>query len=179
MVEVLALVGGCAAVTVWLLHKIGKTLVVVAEAVATVAVVFVALWWLVKGLVWMVRQVGRRPRTSLAVVAVVAWWHWLGWLSLSVTLAGVLVMLAGWRLVDVMSFEWWVWRWVRAWWLRWTVYAPKLPAWLHACGLSTRSSRSSGTSTCDGTRSGTPGSRGWPMPGCPCTIFSASLVTAR
>jgi S-DNA-T family DNA segregation ATPase FtsK/SpoIIIE len=135
---VLVLVAGGVAVAVWLLHKIGKTLVVVAEAVATVAVVFVALWWLVKGLAWMVRQVGRHPRTSLAVVAVVAWWHWLGWLSLALTVAGLLVMLVGWRLADLPSFQWWVWRWVRAWWLRWTVYAPKLPGWLHACGLSIR-----------------------------------------
>jgi S-DNA-T family DNA segregation ATPase FtsK/SpoIIIE len=27
---------------------------------------------------------------------------------------------------------------LRAWWLRWTLYACDLPAWLHACGLSMR-----------------------------------------
>lgn len=35
-----------------------------------------------------------------------------------------------------MSFDDWVGRWLRAWWQRWAIYAPKLPGWLHACGLS-------------------------------------------
>jgi len=47
-------------------------------------------------------------------------------------IAGV---LAGWRLVNLRSFDAWAGRRLRAWWLRWTVYAPKLPDWLHACGL--------------------------------------------
>jgi DNA segregation ATPase FtsK/SpoIIIE, S-DNA-T family len=38
--------------------------------------------------------------------------------------------------VDLASFDAWVGRHLRAWWLRWTVYSPKLPQWLHACGLS-------------------------------------------
>ncbi len=45
-------------------------------------------------------------------------------------------VLTGWRLIDLSSFDAWVGRHLRAWWLRWTVYAPKLPQWLHACGLS-------------------------------------------
>jgi S-DNA-T family DNA segregation ATPase FtsK/SpoIIIE len=45
-------------------------------------------------------------------------------------------VLAGWRLISLASFDAWAGRYLRAWWLRWTVYAPKLPAWLHACGLS-------------------------------------------
>jgi DNA segregation ATPase FtsK/SpoIIIE, S-DNA-T family len=48
------------------------------------------------------------------------------------------VVLGVWRLVDLVSFDGWVGRWLRAWWQRWTVYAPKLPGWLHACGLSVR-----------------------------------------
>jgi len=54
------------------------------------------------------------------------------------TVAGLFVVLAVWRLVDAVSFDRWAWRRVRAWWLRWTIYAPKLPGWLHACGLSIR-----------------------------------------
>jgi S-DNA-T family DNA segregation ATPase FtsK/SpoIIIE len=34
-----------------------------------------------------------------------------------------------------VSFDAWAGRHLRAWWLRWTVYAPKLPNWLQACGL--------------------------------------------
>ncbi len=47
-------------------------------------------------------------------------------------------MLGGWRLVDLVSFDAWAGRYLRAWWLRWTVYAPKLPDWLHACGLGVK-----------------------------------------
>jgi S-DNA-T family DNA segregation ATPase FtsK/SpoIIIE len=61
--------------------------------------------------------------------------HW-GWASLAVSLGLITVVLVGWRAADVMSFDGWVGRWLRAWWQRWTIYAPKLPGWLHACGLS-------------------------------------------
>jgi S-DNA-T family DNA segregation ATPase FtsK/SpoIIIE len=47
----------------------------------------------------------------------------------------VAAVLAGWRLVDLRSFDLWAGRHLRSWWLRWTIYAPKLPHWLHACGL--------------------------------------------
>ena len=73
MIGVLVLGGGGTAVVVWVLHKIGKALVAVAEALATVAVVFVAVWWLVKAGAWTVRQVVRHWRTSLGLVAVLAW----------------------------------------------------------------------------------------------------------
>ncbi|HEX4702408.1 MAG TPA: FtsK/SpoIIIE domain-containing protein [Pseudonocardiaceae bacterium] len=138
MIGVLVLAGGCLAVVVWVLHKIGTALVAVAEAVATVAVVFIAVWWLVKAVIWTVRQIVRHWRTSLVLLAVLVWWHWLGWLSLAASVTGVAVMLGGWRLVDVPSFDRWAGRYLRAWWLRWTLYAPKLPGWLHACGLSIR-----------------------------------------
>jgi S-DNA-T family DNA segregation ATPase FtsK/SpoIIIE len=36
------------------------------------------------------------------------------------------------------SFDAWAGRHLRAWWLRWTVYAPKLPGWLDACSLSVK-----------------------------------------
>jgi S-DNA-T family DNA segregation ATPase FtsK/SpoIIIE len=138
VIGVLVLGGGCLAVAVWLLHKIGKALVAVAEVVAAVAVVFVALGWLAKTQSRMVQQIGRHWRTSVIVVSVLAWWHWLGWFSLALAVAAMILVLAAWRLLDVLSFEWWIWRWLRAWWLRWTVYDPKLPTWLHACGLSVR-----------------------------------------
>jgi S-DNA-T family DNA segregation ATPase FtsK/SpoIIIE len=44
-------------------------------------------------------------------------------------------LLIGWRLVNLASFDAWAGRYLRAWSLRWTVYAPKLPEWLYACGL--------------------------------------------
>jgi S-DNA-T family DNA segregation ATPase FtsK/SpoIIIE len=70
---------------------------------------------------------------SAGVVALV------GRLPSLVAISGVVAgVLAGWRLLDLRSFDAWAGRHLRAWWLRWTVYSPKLSEWLHACGLGIR-----------------------------------------
>jgi S-DNA-T family DNA segregation ATPase FtsK/SpoIIIE len=131
------LVGGAGlAVLVWVLHKIGKVLIAMFEALATIAVVFLALWAAVKTLVWLARQVLTHWRTSITALSVAVWWQYWGWPSLVLTLTVMTTALAVWRCVDLVSFDAWVGRWLRAWWQRWTIYAPKLPGWLHACGLS-------------------------------------------
>jgi S-DNA-T family DNA segregation ATPase FtsK/SpoIIIE len=130
-------VGGGAAlgVIVWVLAKIGNVLIKVAEALAAAAVVALAGWVMVKAVVWAIRQAFTHWRTSLTALSVLAWWHEWGWASLVLTSGGVVGVLIGWWLIDVMSFDAWAGRYVRAWWLRWSVYAPRLPKWLHACGL--------------------------------------------
>ena len=90
----------------------------------------------IHAVVWALRQVVTHWRTSLIVVAVLAWWQWWGLVSLAVTAGVVAGVLTAWRLVDLESFDAWAGRHLRAWWLRWTLYAPKLPRWLHACGLT-------------------------------------------
>ena len=133
----LVLAGGAAlGVVVWVLAKLGKALIKIAEALAAAAVVLFAVWLVIKAVVWALRQVLTHWRTSLTVLAMVAWWHWWGGASLALTAGVVAGVLTGWRLVDLASFDAWAGRHLRAWWLRWTVYAPKLPQWLHACGLS-------------------------------------------
>src|SRR5262249_46465266 len=117
------------AVVVWALHKIGKALIALFEALAAVAVVFLALWGLAKVTAWLVQQVVTHWRTSVTVVAVSVWWQQWGWLSLALTLSAVTVVLTVWRCVNLMSFDSWVGRWLRAWWQRWAIYAPKLPRW--------------------------------------------------
>jgi DNA segregation ATPase FtsK/SpoIIIE, S-DNA-T family len=123
-------------VVVWVLAKIGQVLIKVAEALAAAAVVAFTVWLLVKAGVWAIRQAFTHWRTSLSVLAITAWWHWWGWPSLALTAGVIAGVLTGWRLVDLVSFDAWAGRHLRSWWLRWTVYAPKLPDWLHACGLS-------------------------------------------
>ncbi len=128
--------GGVLGVVVWALAKVGKVLIKVAEALAAAAVVIFAVWLVVKAVVWALRQTVTRWRTSLTVLATVAWWQWWGWASLALT-AGVMAgALTTWRLVNLRSSDAGAGRHLRAWWLRWTVYAPKLPQWLRACGLS-------------------------------------------
>jgi DNA segregation ATPase FtsK/SpoIIIE, S-DNA-T family len=52
------LIGGGSAlgVIVWLLAKVGRALIKVAEALTAAAVVFFALWLMIKALVWAMRQ---------------------------------------------------------------------------------------------------------------------------
>ena len=135
-IGVLLLAGAGLGVVVWVLHKIGTVLLAVVEALAAVAVVFVTLRWLLKAAAWLITQVVTRWRTSLTILALAAWWHGWGWLSLTLTLSVITLVFAVWWWINVVSFDAWVGRWLRAWWLRWTIYAPKLPGWLHACGLS-------------------------------------------
>ncbi|MGH3857890.1 MAG: cell division protein FtsK, partial [Pseudonocardiaceae bacterium] len=97
--------GGVLGVAVWALAKIGKALIKIAEALAAGAVVVVAVWLVVKAVVWALHQVLTRWRTSLTVLAKVAWWHWWGWASLLLTAGVVAGVLTGWRLVDLASFD--------------------------------------------------------------------------
>ncbi|HYZ38781.1 MAG TPA: FtsK/SpoIIIE domain-containing protein [Pseudonocardiaceae bacterium] len=127
--------GTALGVVIWVLAKVGKALVKIAEALAAAAVVFLTIWLAIKALLWALRQTVTHWRTSLTVVGVLAWWHWWGWASLVITAAVLAGLLIGWRLVNLASFDSWAGRYLRAWWLHWTVYAPKLPEWLHACGL--------------------------------------------
>ncbi|SFJ74842.1 DNA segregation ATPase FtsK/SpoIIIE, S-DNA-T family [Amycolatopsis sacchari] len=126
------------AVVVWVLHKIGHVLASVAEALAAAAVVFLALWWLVKGLGWVVREIVTHPRTSIGVLALAAWVHWVGWPSLVIATVATTAALLAWRRCHLVSFDQWAGHLLRSWWQRWMVYVPKLPGWLHACGLSVR-----------------------------------------
>ncbi|MGH3669544.1 MAG: FtsK/SpoIIIE domain-containing protein, partial [Pseudonocardiaceae bacterium] len=134
----LVIAGGAAlGIVVWVLATLGRALVKVAETLAAAAVVLVALWLMIKALVWALRQVITNWRTSLTLVTLLAWWHWYGLTSLALIAGVITTVFTLWWLVDLPSFDAWVGRHLRAWWLRWTTYAPKLPAWLHACGLST------------------------------------------
>jgi S-DNA-T family DNA segregation ATPase FtsK/SpoIIIE len=137
-IGVLILVLGGLGFVVWLLAKLGHLFAKIAEAVAAAVVLFVALWMAVKAVVWATRQALIHWRTSLTVLTVAAWCHWLGWLSLAITIGSMVVLLLGWYEIDRVSYDRWAGRRLRAWWLRWYLYARKLPGWLHACGLSIR-----------------------------------------
>ncbi|NKQ56771.1 cell division protein FtsK [Amycolatopsis sp. K13G38] len=126
------------AVVVWVLHKLGRALASVAEALAAAAVVFLALWWLLRALGWVVKEIVTHPRTSVTVVAVAAWCYYVGWVSLASVGLCVTAVLALWRYFHLVSYDQWAGKALRSWWQRWTVYAPKLPGWLHACGLSVK-----------------------------------------
>jgi DNA segregation ATPase FtsK/SpoIIIE, S-DNA-T family len=138
MIAVLVAGAGALGIVVWVLAKIGQFLIKVAEVLAAAAVVAFTVWLVIKAGMWAIRQAFTRWRTSLTVLAVAGWWHWWGSPSLVLTVGVVAAVLAGWRLVDLVSFDAWAGRYLRAWWLRWTVYAPKLPDWLHACGLGVK-----------------------------------------
>ncbi|HET9258119.1 MAG TPA: FtsK/SpoIIIE domain-containing protein [Pseudonocardiaceae bacterium] len=134
-IAVIIAAGGVLGVVVWALAKIGHALIRIAEALAAAAAVFFVLWLVMKAMGWALRQTFTHWRTSLTIVAGLAWLRWWGWESLAITAAALAAALAGWRLADLRSFDAQAGRHLRAWWLRWTIYATKLPEWLHACGL--------------------------------------------
>jgi DNA segregation ATPase FtsK/SpoIIIE, S-DNA-T family len=129
----LLLLGGLAAV-VWLLHKLGRAL----EALAALVVALLALWLVVKTAYFMIKAAVTHWRTTLGVLVlgICLWW----WGSLPVVLAvvAVTVALGVWRWQHPATFEAWVGRRLRSWWLRWTIYGRRLPLWLRACGLTVR-----------------------------------------
>jgi S-DNA-T family DNA segregation ATPase FtsK/SpoIIIE len=123
-------------VGVWVLYRVGQALSKLLEVLASIAAIAVTVWLLVKSAWWVGRQVVRHWRTSLTTAAALAWVYWLGWLSLLLTVTVVVVGLLTWRWAHRESFEPWAGRYLRAWWQRWMVYAPRMPRWLRACGLT-------------------------------------------
>jgi DNA segregation ATPase FtsK/SpoIIIE, S-DNA-T family len=75
--------GGVLGIAVWLLAQLGKVLIKIAEALAAAAVVIFTVWLLIKAVVWALRQIVIRWRTSLTLVGVLAWWQCCGWTSLA------------------------------------------------------------------------------------------------
>ncbi|MBW0088985.1 cell division protein FtsK [Pseudonocardia sp. KRD-184] len=132
-IVVVALVAGGG---LWVLHKVGRWLTQLLEALAAIAVVFVTLWLIVKGVWWAGRQVVKHWRTSVSTAVAAAWCYLLGWPSLAITAAVIGLGLVGWWQLGRDSFEPWAGRHLRAWWLRWVLYARKMPGWLRACGLT-------------------------------------------
>ena len=134
-IAVVIAAAGALGVVVWVLAKVGHALIKVAEALVAAAAVFLALWLVIRAVGWALRQTLTYWRTSLTIVAGLTWWHWWGLESLALTTTALAAILGGWWLADLRSFDAWAGRHLRAWWLRWTIYATRLPEWLHACGL--------------------------------------------
>lgn len=134
--------GGVVAAVVWLLHKVGTALKNMWEAIATVLVAVVAIWFIIKVTCRLVRWCVVHWRTTLTAVGTGAWCYKLGWPSLAITAGVVVTSLLVWLLVDRDTFDPWAGRYLRSWWLRWTLYARKLPTWLHNCGLTIRDDES-------------------------------------
>ncbi|MGH3757279.1 cell division protein FtsK [Actinophytocola sp.] len=132
----LLMVGGAVVVVVWVLNKIGKALAAVLEALATVAMVLLALWLVVKAGYTVAKATVTHWRTTLGLTVVGALVWWWGWLPVTLLLVAVAVGLLVWQWQHHESFEGWAGRWLRSWWLRWTLYARRLPKWLRACGLT-------------------------------------------
>src|SRR4051794_36949815 len=136
----LLVVGGGIVAVVWVLNKIGRALASVLEALATLAMVLLAVWLVVKAGYTVVKAAVTHWRTTLGLSIATVWVWWWGWLPVALVLVGLAVGLVVWRWRHSASFEVWVGRWLRSWWLRWTLYARRLPKWLRACGLTVQDS---------------------------------------
>jgi len=132
----LLVAGGAVAVVVWLVNKIGRALTAVLEAFATVAMVLVTLWLLVKAVYVVGKAAVTHWRTTLSGALLGVWLWWWGWLPVTGVVVAVVVGLLVWRWRHRLSFETWAGHRLRSWWQRWAIYARKLPGWLRACGLT-------------------------------------------
>jgi hypothetical protein len=59
----------------WVLHKLGHYLKQFLEVLATIAVVFLTAWLVIKGPWLTVRTIVKHWRTTLTTIAVAAWWR--------------------------------------------------------------------------------------------------------
>lgn len=134
--HIMMLLGGGLLAGVWVLHRIGRALTSLLEALATLAVVFVGLWLLFKAGYALIKAAVMHWRTTLGVAFASVWVWWWGWPPVVAVLLVLVLGLLVWRWRHRTSFEVWAGRRLRSWWLRWTVYARRLPRWLHACGLT-------------------------------------------
>lgn len=66
-------------VLAWAVRRTSKTLATLVAALGSVAVLFVGLWLLARGLVRLITLIFTHWRLSLTVAAVVATHHWAGW----------------------------------------------------------------------------------------------------
>jgi hypothetical protein len=132
--------GGALGAVVWLLAKLGEALIKTAEALAAAAVVLFVMLMMIKASCGHCARCsptgGPAPGGAGGMV------HWWGLDPLVVTVGVVAGALTGWRLLLALaSCDAWAGRHLRAWWLRWSVCSPKLPDWLHTCGLSVKARR--------------------------------------
>src|ERR1044072_3903377 len=95
-VGTLVLVGGAVVVAVWLLNKIGRALTAALEALATVAMVLLALWIVVKVGYGVIKAAVTHWRTTLAISGMSVWLWWWGWVPVVVVLVLVAVVLVVW-----------------------------------------------------------------------------------
>ncbi|WP_308015297.1 hypothetical protein [Pseudonocardia sp. ICBG1293] len=135
--EQISMVGGAAlAAVLYVLYRIGHYLARVLEALATAAVVFVALYLAAKGIVLALVWAVRHWRTTSTVTVVSAWCWFLGWASLLAVTLALAAALGLWRIAAPLPFDHWAGRRIRSWWQRWAVYAPRMPRWLRSCNLT-------------------------------------------
>src|SRR4051794_20454742 len=130
----LVIAGGGIVVVVWVLNKIGRALA------SVLAAVLLALWLVVKAGYTVVKAAVTHWRTTLGLSIATLWVWWWGWLPVAMVLVGLAAGLVVWRWRHRASFETSAGRWLRSWWLRWTLYTRRLPKWLRACGLTVQDS---------------------------------------
>jgi DNA segregation ATPase FtsK/SpoIIIE, S-DNA-T family len=92
----LVILVAAAAGSLWALAKLGQGLTKLLEGAAAIAVVFLTAWLAAEALWRAGRWTVRHWRTTLTTAAVLAWWHWLGLVSLAAAVTLAAVGLAVW-----------------------------------------------------------------------------------
>lgn len=117
-------------------RTIGKVLAAVLEIAAVLFLLYKAVKAIASAIIWILEQVRRFWRTTLAALMVAFLVSVVGWVALLVALLVFALTFVVWWHEHVVSFDRFVGRHLRAWWLRWTVYQPRWKLWMHSCGLA-------------------------------------------
>src|ERR1044072_7998654 len=125
-------------VLVYVLHKVGKAIAAILEAMAALGAIVFGIYLFGRTLMRCLRWCVNHWRTSLTGLGFLAWLSWWGWLPVVLVLVAVAAGLGGWPLLHLGTLDPWIGRRLRAWWRRWGVYARHMPSWLAACGLTVR-----------------------------------------
>jgi DNA segregation ATPase FtsK/SpoIIIE, S-DNA-T family len=123
-------------VAFFVLRTLGKILGAVLEIAAVIFLLYKAIKGLVLAVWWVLSTARRFWRTTLGGLALVWLVSLVGWLPLLVAgVVGALACVVWWH-EHVTTFERFIGRRLRSWWLRWTVYQPRWKRWVRSCGLA-------------------------------------------
>ncbi|MBV8932368.1 MAG: cell division protein FtsK [Kutzneria sp.] len=125
-----------AIVTIIVLRFLGKVLTAVLEILAVLYLVGKAVKAVALMVWWLLCLVRRFWRTTTVLLLAGYLVELVGWAPL--VIAGVVGSLGCvvWWYEHTVTFDRYVGKRLRAWWLRWTLYQPRWRKWVRSCGLA-------------------------------------------
>ncbi|GAA3430550.1 cell division protein FtsK [Kutzneria kofuensis] len=120
----------------FVMRWLGKVLAAVLEIAAVIFLVCKAIKSVGVAVWWVLSTIRRFWRTSAGVLALAYLVSLVGWVPLVIALVTAALGCVVWWHEHVTTFERFISRRLRSWWLRWTIYQPRWKNWVRSCGLA-------------------------------------------